>query len=967
MARLLVERGAWFDVFIAIGLRDPARVERCLRDDPEALDHRTGQGKYSVAHDGKRAATRDEIGDRRGDIYRWVFAHNISAIEAAVLLGYDDIVELLLRHASPAQRLLAACAKADRAAAEAVVASHPGVVASLGRHQMRLIADKAQANDAAAVALMLDLGFDARVTGPDDGDALHWAAFHGNRRDGAGAAAARSADRRPRREPRRHAARTGASTGPCTGGRRRGAISRPPPGCSSTRGNAAIRPTCQPAATIWTPSCVPPSRRPGSNRTEKPASRRGPLIGLSPPSRMEAIKGASMFAPLFTSWRLTVATLVAMLVATSALAQTPTGTILGSVKDAQGAVVPGATVTATNLGTQYSRSAVTDGAGEYALRLLPIGNYMVVVTMPGFKNFTQTGIVLEVGRNARVDATIELGAVSETVSVVGDSPLVDTASASLSRTVGQNEVLNLPLVNRDLYPLLSITGGVTSNESSNSLGGPEQLTTINGSGRAQMGTVNFQLDGGNNTAGLRGTGNPAPNPEAVQEFRVLTNGYSAEYGRYSAGVVDVVTKSGTNVFHGAAFEFFRNEKLNSRAGRRRARRRTNDPLDRNQYRRGVWRPDREGQDVLLRQLLGTAPGGDVLPEHGRGADGARARRRLLAVGSTGRSDPVTGQPFPGGIIPARPVRYRGEDDSGQIRPLVQPAQQLLRSPPSGPRAHQRGDAEARSPALGHAVPRGELLLPERNRHAADVGAPIDRRRQHPVGRPGFRVEAAQRQPGPHLDAGPDDDQSAARDLHAPVRRAREQSRRRRSAISTRSSRFKAIRRCRGSPSPASSPARPRSPDRTRAAITIGVKDALSITKGKHSFKMGGDFSYEKIIHDTLLDNYGVFTFNGSKTGNAYADFLLGLPATMTQDAPVRKTDNGAYISAFAQDDFRVHSRVTLNLGVRYDVQFPFTDPQDRKLAFVPGQKSTVNPTAPVGPAVPRRHRREPRDRADRHQ
>ena len=275
-----------------------------------------------------------------------------------------------------------------------------------------------------------------------------------------------------------------------------------------------------------------------------------------------------------------VATLLAMLVAMPALAQMPTGTILGTVKDAQGAVVPGATVTATNLGTQFSRNTVTDGAGEYALRLLPVGNYKVEVGIPGFKTFTQTGIQLEVGRNARLDATIELGAVSETVSVVGDSPLVDTASAALTRTVGQNEVLNLPLVNRDLYQLLSITGGVTSNTSSNSLGGPEQVTMINGSGAAQMGTVNFQLDGGNNTAGLRGTGNPAPNPEAVQEFRVLTNGYSAEYGRYSAGVVDIVTKSGTNIFHGAAFDFIRNEKLNSPRWAIPGTVGTNDPLDR---------------------------------------------------------------------------------------------------------------------------------------------------------------------------------------------------------------------------------------------------------------------------------------------------------------------------------------------------------------------------------------------------
>ena len=111
-------------------------------------------------------------------------------------------------------------------------------------------------------------------------------------------------------------------------------------------------------------------------------------------------------------------------------------------------------------------------------------------------------------------------------------------------------------------------------------------------------------------------------------------------------------------------------------------------------------------------------------------------------------------------------------------------------------------------------------------------------------------------------------------------------------------------------------------------------------------------SYERIVHDTLLDNYGVFLFNDSKTGNAYADFLLGLPATMTQDAPVRKLDNGAYISLFAQDDFRVHPRVTLNLGVRYDLQFPLTDPLNRKLAFVPGARSQVSPTALEGLLFP---------------
>jgi len=180
VVRLLVERGAWFDIFIAVGLRDGALVERCLRDDPEALDHRIWQGKYTVAHTGKRPATRKEIGDHRGDVYRWVFGHNVSALEVAISLEYHDILEQLLRHASPAQRLLAACAKADRTAAEAVIVAHPNVVAGLTRDRMRLLADKAHANDLAAVTLMLDLGFDPLAPGVDGWEAIRWGAFHGN-------------------------------------------------------------------------------------------------------------------------------------------------------------------------------------------------------------------------------------------------------------------------------------------------------------------------------------------------------------------------------------------------------------------------------------------------------------------------------------------------------------------------------------------------------------------------------------------------------------------------------------------------------------------------------------------------------------------------------------------------------------------------------------------------------------------
>jgi hypothetical protein len=179
VTRLLVDRGAWFDIFIAIGLRDRALVEQCLHEDPDALDHRIWQGKYTTVHHG-RPSTPEEIGDHRGDIYRWVFAHNASALDAARLLGFDDMRRLLLEHASPVQRLLAACAASDRGGAEAIVESRPDIVRSLMRDQMRLIADKAHANDTSAVLLMADLGFDALVPGPDDFEAVRWAAFHGN-------------------------------------------------------------------------------------------------------------------------------------------------------------------------------------------------------------------------------------------------------------------------------------------------------------------------------------------------------------------------------------------------------------------------------------------------------------------------------------------------------------------------------------------------------------------------------------------------------------------------------------------------------------------------------------------------------------------------------------------------------------------------------------------------------------------
>ncbi|MPZ19479.1 MAG: hypothetical protein GEV06_16405 [Luteitalea sp.] len=134
-------------------------------------------------------------------------------------------------------------------------------------------------------------------------------------------------------------------------------------------------------------------------------------------------------------------------------------------------------------------------------------------------------------RSARVDPALAVGTAVESVEVVGDAPLVDTRHVALGRTVTQTEILNLPLVDRDVYALLDLTAGVDDSTSNNLFGIPGQETLVNGSANAGTGAVNYNLDGGANTSGLRQTGNIAPNPDAVREFRVQTNNYSAEHGR----------------------------------------------------------------------------------------------------------------------------------------------------------------------------------------------------------------------------------------------------------------------------------------------------------------------------------------------------------------------------------------------------------------------------------------------------
>ena len=241
--------------------------------------------------------------------------------------------------------------------------------------------------------------------------------------------------------------------------------------------------------------------------------------------------------------------------------------------DQTGAVVNTATVKAINVDTGYSRVAPTNGYGEYRIDYLPVGKYTVEVAAAGFERFVQQNLTLNVDQTLTLDVAMTVGIQSQTVTVTSAPPLVNTSDAVLGRTIELDEITNLPLVNRNVYAELSLTPGVMANSMSPTtnpagtpnmtVGLPSAAIQVNGSLDSGNGTVAFYLDGGNNITGMRNYGNPSPNPAALEEFRVETNAFQAQYGQFSGAVVNVVTKSGNNKFHGELYEFNRNTDFNA--------------------------------------------------------------------------------------------------------------------------------------------------------------------------------------------------------------------------------------------------------------------------------------------------------------------------------------------------------------------------------------------------------------------
>ena len=683
----------------------------------------------------------------------------------------------------------------------------------------------------------------------------------------------------------------------------------------------------------------------------------------------------------------------------TAQAQLSTATMFGTVTDSTGAAVPGATVTITQAETQSSRAIKTENDGAYRADFLPVGPYKVAVSAPGFKTLERTGITLTVTEEAHVDLTLSAGGESTTVEVTAEVPLLNTGNSTLGRTVSNVEIDNLPLVDRNVYTLLDLTPGVQNNNNSgtggnggviNPLGYPEQHVKINGSSDSGVGQVSYYLDGGSNMTGVRNTGNPLPNPDAIREFRVDTNNFSAEFGRNSAGVVTVLTKSGTNQFHGSAFEFYRSRNFNA------TQRAQVQKTPYNQHRFGgtiggpilkdklfffgsyagfrfisdnIFNPVVPSAAMLQGNFSENIPTGTAPADSAKCSTTAQSSSKFWAcnpflpkatawcpgnVCNPSTFDPAIAAIVKAGLIPTS--AGNGSYQIQQFSPFRQKTDEQLYKGDYQMTAKQRLELSYFHQSGDFVVnPSGNNILGwithdyKFNQHEANVAhtwtitnSTVNQLMLNYTRLIGGRIPSpteslanygsafAEQLPSGQICGVPAQAGCARPDLNV-------------------SGWFRGANAITGP---------------VTGSNVYAVRDVVSTTRGRHTLYYGGEANRENDAQQTTLNNYGVFGFTaGSTTAanrsvSAIVNFMYGSPNSMGQDVPVYANANYFNYGIFFQDDWRATPSLTLNLGIRYDVQTTPTDTLRRTMNFVPNAVSTVAPGGfkgvlfPGDPGVP---------------
>jgi hypothetical protein len=641
------------------------------------------------------------------------------------------------------------------------------------------------------------------------------------------------------------------------------------------------------------------------------------------------------FAPLLS---VLACLLQLFLMPASAAAQGTTARVVGTVTESSGGVLPGASVTAVNLATGWQREAITNEQGDYVIANVPVGSYSVAAALTGFKRVVRTPVSLDVDQTARVDLALEIGDVTETVEVQALTPLVNSETSSIGQVIGETQVRGLPLNGRNFIQLgLLVPGTTPGTPGANTVPSRQGGVAITANGQRTE-QNNWMLDGIDNNASFGGLAVIVPSTEAIDQFRVETSNYSAEFGRAAGAIVNLQIKSGTNQFHGSAYSFLRNDAFDAQNFFDTQK----SPLRYSQSGGSLGGPVLRNQTFFFanyeaqRVTRGATAGGLVPTEAMRRGDFSG----LATIYDPATYDAATNtrQPFANNQIPA-----------GRLNPIAQrllaayplpntadPARNFVRQ------VSNKDDGDQWHLRVDHRLSPSNTLMGRVSYYNTDAanfsalptnGDTQANRHRGGVGQwtwVGGNLVNELRAGGNHYNFAyyhETSGQDLLQSLGLPFL-----------ATDARLNGFPGLS-VSGMAALGGNTAVPL--DRTEN--TFQILDSVTWVLGDHSLKMGGGFRWYHGINYQPQRARGQYNFTGVFTAqagrsyaNGFADFLLGLPAQQQLLNPDGLTPNepkNDQLNLFVQDDWKLLPNVTVNAGVRYEYSGAWTEANNRWGAF----------------------------------
>lgn len=682
--------------------------------------------------------------------------------------------------------------------------------------------------------------------------------------------------------------------------------------------------------------------------------------------------------------------IVMVFATTPILAQNGLATITGTVTDQSGAILPGVSVTASRNATDQKVTVVTSEAGVYAIRALPIGAYTLTVADAGFKTGSRSGIVLSAEQSATINFALTVGSQEQTVNVEADSASVQTESSSISQTVSPTAIVELPLNGRNPGALVTLTAGVVPGSGSGfttATGLYNPNDTIASANGGRVGSIYFMLDGANNMDPATLFGGPFPNPDATQEFSVISNNFGAQYGFAAGGIVSIVTKSGTNQWHGDAFEFLRNYNLNAADYFSHL----TDTLIRNQYGASIGGPLWHNKIFIFGNYQRTSETSSVTgtPAFVPNAAELSGNWSQLFTGTTknlcGSGGP-SNLSFDSGQLfqPRTETNYvcpAGTGNAGQTVQVKTPyLGNQINTTTYSPLALKIEENLPQTTAANNLVYIPGIARPDSTNEFTIRGDYIISDKQRLNGHVFYQKYNLPAVPGkgnflaaqpswvsPYtsynvgwIDAISSKIVNTATFSYVPSSTLDEP------VITDKSGTPVSLTSLgMNVPYPSGFPQSIEGfgvssyfsfPPSGYAAIfsskAVSASDQLSLNEGKHLLVAGVDVLHYNWTEQADWLALPLISFTGQSTGNGAADFLTGSVDNFVQGGgEYNKTAITSWAS-YLQDTYHATQHLTLNAGVRWEPYFPSSVNAGRIATFRPGQQSTRYPNAPVGLVYP---------------